>query len=210
MQQTKEKEEVQTDLGQQPRGLVLCNIGSGKGKTTASIGTAIRASGAGLNVCIIQFVKARETLDGEVKQPGEWSLSNEIKLLRNSTLDEKCGRIDCFQVGRGFVGILGDEKKMSDHVKAAHDGLILAHDMMHSGCYQLVVLDEIITAVELKLITEAAVARLIKNKPSMLHLFINGHKPFKKILDLCDTVTHMKVIKHAYYDGILAQKGIDF
>lgn len=199
-----------TNLLHDPHGIVLCNIGSGKGKTTASIGTAVRASGAGMNVCIIQFVKARPTIEGERKQPGEWSISNEIKMLQNSTFGDHCGRIDCFQVGRGFVGILGDEKRFSEHVKAAHDGLILARDMINSGIYQLVVLDEIISAVELDLLTEASVARLIRQKPPALHLILTGHKTYPKIIELCDTVTHMKVIKHAYYNGILAQKGIDF
>lgn len=199
-----------TQQTNQPHGLVLCNIGSGKGKTTAAIGTAVRASGAGMNVCIIQFVKARPSSDGQQKKSGEWSLSNEIRMLQNSTFGPNCGRIDCFQVGRGFVRILGDDKKFSDHVAAAHDGLILARDMMNSGLYQLVVLDEIISAVELNLITEAAVARLIRQKPKEQHLIINGHKTYPKIIELCDTVTNMKVIKHAYYNGVLAQKGIDF
>lgn len=192
------------------KGLTICNIGNGKGKTTAAMGTAIRASGAKLNVCIIQFVKARPKPAGEQKQSGEWSLPNEIRMLQSSTLGSCCGRIDCFQMGRGFVKIFGDNKKLTDHINAAQDGLILARDMMHSGIYQLVVLDEIISAVELKLLTVAAVVQLIRQKPQDLHLIINGHKAYQKIIELCDTVTDMKVIKHAYYNGILAQKGIDF
>ena len=191
------------------KGLVLCFVGNGKGKTTAAIGTAVRAAGVGMNVCVVQFVKAREPGQGEEKQPGEWSVSGEIKYFRGVS-PHGVGEIDSVQVGRGFVGILGDNKERGEHVKAAIDGLNQTRELMLSEKYGLLVLDEILTAVDLKLLEERDIIELIGQKPELVHLVLTGHKHYKKITEVSDTVTEMKVVKHAYYSGIQAQKGVDF
>ncbi len=192
------------------KGLVICHIGRGKGKTTAAIGIAIRASGAGLNVAILQFVKAKKRPQGEKREPGEWPVSSEITFFESITIPKTLGRIDTEQLGAGFVGILGDQKDRSVHIKAALQGLGLARSILHSGKYELVILDELMSALDLKLIEIQDVISLIQQKPEHVHVVITGHKAYKKISDVCDTVTEMKMLKHAYYQGVLAQKGIDF
>ncbi len=191
------------------KGLVICNIGDGKGKTTAAMGTAVRASGAGLNVYILQFVKAKKKSESE-RQPGEWPVSNEVNFFENVKIGSDLGKIVCEQVGEGFVGILGDKKERDIHIREALQGLELAQKVISSNEYQLVILDEIMSALDLELLTEDDIINLIKNKPADLHLMLTGHKKYPKIFKLCDTVTEMKMLKHQYYEGVQVQKGIDF
>ncbi len=192
------------------KGLVISYIGDGKGKTTAAMGVAVRASGAGMDVYILQFVKARAPKDGEHREGGEWPLSSEIDFFNNTDYKRPIGTILTEQVGLGFVGILGDQKEKAVHIKEALNGLGRAREIMHSGKYKVVILDELISALELKLIEERDILELINSKPEMLHLVITGHNKYPKIIKACDLVTEMRMIKHPYYEGILAQRGIDY
>ncbi len=192
------------------KGLTVCYIGDGKGKTSAAMGVAARAAGAGMNVFILQFVKAARPKDGERLQSGEWPVSNEINFFENVSYRGGLGTIETEQAGKGFVGILGDRKEKEEHVREALRGLELARQKILSGKYQLVVFDEIISALELQLLEEADILDLIKNKPEMMHMVLTGHTKFPKIVKACDLVTEMKMIKHPYYEGVMAQRGIDF
>lgn len=192
------------------KGLVMANVGEGKGKTTAAVGTAVRASGAGLSVFILQFVKARKPKDGEHLQPGEWPLSSEINFFEKVSLPRGLGKIVTEQVGAGFVGILGDKKQKEEHTREALRGLELAHQMIVSGEYDVIILDEILSALDLGLLQEGDIIDLIQKKPTMLHLVLTGHKKYPKIFKHCDVVTDMKMVKHPYYEGVLAQVGIDY
>lgn len=200
---------VTTEKKFEPKGLVVCNIGKGKGKTTASIGIACRASGTGLNVYILQFVKAGEKTTGN-RKVGEWPIASEINFFRNIKIPKTMGRIDTEVCGLGFVGILGDQKAKAEHIKAALDGLNKAREILVSGKYEVIILDEILSAIEVGLLKEEDVVDLIKIKPELVHLVITGHDRFPKIMKMCDTVTDMKMVKHGYYKGIFAQKGVDF
>jgi cob(I)alamin adenosyltransferase len=193
----------------EPKGLVICYIGSGKGKTTAAMGMAVRAAGDGKNVFILQFVKAAGKSEASKKE-GEWPVSSEITFFNSISYPSKIGRIDNEQVGLGFVGILGDKKEKDIHMRAALKGIERARELMAGGEYQLIVLDEIISALEVGLIEERDILDLIDIKPKMTHLVITGHNKYPKILKCCDLVTEMKMIQHPYYKGILAQKGIDY
>lgn len=198
-----------TEFSAEPKGLVIAYIGAGKGKTTAAMGMAVRAAGAGMDVFILQFVKAKKETGGR-KEKGEWPLSSEIEFFNAVSYSGNVGRIENQQMGLGFVGILGDEKARQEHVREALQGLERAHEVILSGKYQVVILDELISALEVKLIEERDVVDLIKLKPKHLHLVLTGHNKYPKILALCDLVTEMKMIKHPYYKGILAQRGIDY
>lgn len=201
------------------KGLIICYIGAGKGKTTAAVGLAVRAAGAGMNVFILQFIKAYKDIDSR-KEEGEWPLSNEIEFfnaigsyhpLTPSYLKRgKIGKIETETIGSGFVGILGDRKQRDEHVRQALQGLERAREVMLSGDYQLLILDEIVSALELNLIEERDILELISLKPKDLHLVLTGHNKYPNILKVCDLVTEMKMIKHPYYKGILAQEGIDY
>ncbi len=227
----------------EPKGLVICYLGAGKGKTTAAMGMAIRAAGAGMNVFILQFVKAAGKSsdfakassdlrsEEDRKKDGEWPVSSEIEFLnhihryldynldaRNLSLTlsskgegtYKVGAIENEQLGLGFVGILGDKKEKAIHIKAALDGLERAREIITSGKYQVIRLDEIISALESKLIEERDIVDLIKLKGPLQHLVLTGHNKYPSILKECDLVTEMKMVKHPYYKGILAQRGIDY
>lgn len=206
---TKKKLKVPTKFSDEPKGLVICYIGAGKGKTTAAMGMAVRAAGDGKNVCILQFVKAKGAKASDIKE-GEWPVSSEINFFNNAKTGNGIGKIDNEQLGLGFVGILGDKKEKDIHIKVALDGLNRAREILVSNKYELIILDEIISALEVGLITEQDILDIIKIKPPLTHLVITGHNQFPKILEQCDLVTEMKMIQHPYYKGILAQRGIDY
>lgn len=192
-----------------PKGLNIYYYGKGKGKTTAVIGLAARAAGASMNVFILQFVKARAPKKGQHLASGEWPVSNEF-LYFNSKQAKNIGQIKSSQAGLGFVGILGDKKQRIKHIQAAKQGLKEAEKIFKSKKYQLVILDELVTALELKLLTEKEVVALISKKPKELHLAYTGHDPYKRLIKLSDLVSEIKMIKHPYYQGIMAIRGIDF
>ena len=193
------------------RGLNIFYYGKGKGKTTAAMGLAARAAGAGMNVFILQFVKARKPKNGARLQSGEWPISSEILFFDAAAKSAKgVGKITSEQVGIGFVGILGDKKQRAEHIKQAKKGLALAKKIIKSDKFDLVVLDELVSALELNLISESDIVNLIKNKPKHLYLAYTGHDKFEKILAASDLASEINMIKHPYYKGILAQRGIDF
>ncbi len=173
------------------KGLIIYYYGNGKGKTTAAVGVAVRAVGWGWNVLFMQFFKSETWPSGERKS------------LKKLGIDVKV-------LGEGFVGILGDKKPRHQHVLAAQRALKVAKQVVSSGKYQLVILDEIISCLEVGLLHEEDVVRLLKQKANETHVVLTGHKKYAKIASLADTVTEMRKVKHPYYKGFLAQKGIDF
>jgi cob(I)alamin adenosyltransferase len=211
---------MKTNTSKIKQGLVICYIGNGKGKTTAAMGLAARASGAGLNVFILQFVKAQKPKNSERLKPGEWPVSSEVAFLDSRLRGndggssgndaKKIGRVICEQVGAGFVGILGDQKERSAHEREALKGLEMAREGIQSGEYQVVILDEILSAVDLKLLSQDDVIHLLETKPDKVHVVMTGHKKYPKIFKYCDTVTEMKMVKHVYYEGGVAVRGLDF
>ena len=209
MKTKKQKIKIPEKFSDEPKGLVICYLGAGKGKTTAAIGMAIRAAGAGVNVYILQFVKAKGASSDNTKD-GEWPVSSEIDFLNNISYPSKVGSIENEQLGLGFVGILGDKKEREAHIRQALKGLECARESIVSGEYQVVILDEIISALESKLIEERDILDLIKLKGPLQYLVLTGHNKYPSILKQCDLVTEMKMVKHPYYKGILAQRGIDY
>src|SRR3989338_5581214 len=173
------------------KGLTIIYIGYGKGKTSAAAGLAVRAAGTGFKVLYLQFVK------------GDWP-SGEREVLA------KLPNVEVKLMGRGFVGILGDRKPIEEHIKAAKNAMAESIRALKSKRFHLVILDEAISAIESKLLTVDDVAKIIKSKPKETHLCLTGHKQIKKLVDMADLVTEMKMIKHPYYQGILAQRGIDY
>ncbi len=205
----KQKIKMPEKFSDEPKGLVICYIGAGKGKTTAAMGMAIRAAGAGMDVFVLQFVKAKAASD-EQKKDGEWPVSCEIDFLNNVSTHGNIGKIENEQVGLGFVGILGDKKEKDIHIRQALHGLERAREIITSGEYDVVVLDEIISALEVGIIEERDILDLLKLKAPLQHIIITGHNKYPAIMKECDLITEMSMIKHPYYKGILAQRGIDY
>lgn len=173
------------------KGLTIIYIGDGKGKTSAAVGLAVRAAGYGYKVLFLQFVK------------GSWK-SGETEILN------RLPNVEVKVMGLGFVGILGDKRKLQEHRLAAKKAYNFARRALKSGKYFLVILDEAISAIETNLITADDLLKLIREKNEATHLCMTGHKRIKKLIEAADLVTEMKMLKHPYYKGILAQKGIDF
>jgi cob(I)alamin adenosyltransferase len=177
------------------RGLILINTGPGKGKTTAALGTAFRAAGNGMRVLVLQFLK------------GSWHYGE---------LDsaEAITHADGFtyvmrQMGRGFVKVGGAETDPEDlaMVEAAWDAS--AKEIL-SGDWDLIVLDEINYAIGYKMLDPEKVADVLRRRPEMLHVILTGRNAHPSLVELADTVTEMREVKHAYQKGILAQRGIEF
>src|SRR3990167_3142719 len=132
--------------GVMKNGLTIIYIGNGKGKTSAAAGLAIRAAGTGLRVLYLQFIK------------GDWP-SGEREIL------SKLKNVEVKLMGRGFVGILGDRKPIAEHIKAAKLAMKESIKALKSRKYDLVILDEAISAIESNLLTVDDVAKIIKSKP---------------------------------------------
>ncbi len=178
------------------RGLTVAYVGNGKGKTTAAVGLAARAAGYGWPVLFFQFYKSEQ-----------WPSGERVTL-------KKLG-VDVRVRGEGFVGILGDRKPLAVHKTAAVKALNEAKNLMLSGRYRLVVLDEAISCLEQQLFPVNALVKLLDERgknahAKKVHLVMTGHDRYPAILKRCDLVTEMKMVKHPYYRGIIAAKGIDF
>jgi cob(I)alamin adenosyltransferase len=176
---------------QSSRGLVLVLTGNGKGKTTAALGTALRAAGYGHKVAIIQFIK------------GTWHYG-EIDALK------RIPQIELHRTGAGFYKIMGDDLPEHVHRKAARDGLELAREKLRSGRYRLVILDEINNAIHTGLLATEDLLQLLDEKPEQVDLVITGRDAPAEVVERADLVTEMKEIKHPFQQGILARKGIDY
>ena len=169
----------------------MVHTGDGKGKTTAALGLALRAFGAGLKVLILQFIKGGQTY-GELEA---------IKIL-----SENSPRIKILQGGKGFTS----QGEISEHKKVAEETFELARKEIFSGDWDLIILDEINYAVKFNLISETEMLELVKSKPKNLHLLLTGRDAPENLIELADLVTEMKLVKHPFQAGIKAQRGIEF
>jgi len=175
------------------RGLTLVYTGDGKGKTTASLGLALRGVGRGLKVKIYQFIKSPERTYGE-----------QLAL-------RKLG-VEMVQLGIGFTWT----KTPEEHREALRKAWPIAKEAVMSGEYDLVVLDELNNALAIDkfpiedVLPLDEVIDLLKNKPSHVHLVMTGRNAKKEITDLADLVSIIEPEKHYYNEGIQAVKGIEF
>ena len=173
-------------------GIVIVYTGSGKGKTTASLGVALRAIGHGLRVCMVQFIK------------GEWHYGelNSIKKLEPD--------FELIVAGKGFIGIIDDDHAFEEHVRAAKTALDIVEQKISLGTFDIIILDEINYAVHLGVLQLADVMKILQNRPKHLSLILTGNHACEEIITLADLVTEMREIKHPYKKGIKAKMGIDF
>lgn len=179
--------------------MIIVNTGNGKGKTTAALGAAMRAVGEGKRVLMIQFIK------------GPWE-SGEHMFADKFQIPSASWRTN-FQIkrmGRGFVGILGDKLPISEHQKAAEDGLALAKKEVGSGNWDLIILDEINNALELKLLKLKDVMDFVERFPKEKHLILTGRDAPSELIERADIVTEMREIKHIFTEGVKAKRGIEY
>jgi cob(I)alamin adenosyltransferase len=176
------------------RGITLVFTGNGKGKSTAAMGLALRAAGNRMPVRVIQFIK------------GSW------KTGERTAFTELVPQVEIAAEGRGFtIESLRDQRISDDeHVQAGRNAWHLAHEAVHSGRYQVVVLDEILGSITAGLVPLTEVVELITSKPRELHLVLTGRNAPQEVIDAADCVTEMREVKHHYRDGVPAQRGIEF
>ncbi len=172
------------------RGLVIVFTGDGKGKTCAALGQAVRAVGRGLRVLVVQFLKARAS--GEHKAARRLAPDLEIRVM-----------------GRGFVPP-PEDPAFEEHRAAAREALQYARQMLRSGQRDMVVADEILTAVGLKVLAEEDVLALLDARPRGVHLVLTGRGATERLVARADLVTEMRALKHPHDSGAAAEPGIEF
>ncbi len=171
------------------KGLILIYTGDGKGKTTAALGAALRASGRGMKTLVIQFLKEKGTsAEQDISPP----LSENI-------------RIHAF--GKGFIH---DGDDMGPHREGAEAGWRFLEEEVQKGQCDIVILDEIASALNFRLLSMDKVIDFLRNKQKTLHVILTGRNMPEALVELADTVTEMKEIKHAYGQGINATPGLDY
>ena len=179
---------METNLSDMERGTVQLYTGDGKGKTTASLGAALRAAGHGKRVLVIQFMKGR--LYGELAAVDGIEGFTIEQYGRDEFVDpENPEQVDIDLAGKGWkraVEASGDDK------------------------LDLLVLDEINVAVSFGLIELDRVVEFVKNRPERLELILTGRYAPDELIDLADTVTEMREIKHHYQKGVEARKGVEY
>jgi len=188
-------------MGRLRRGLVQVYTGEGKGKTTAALGLAMRAVGHGLRVCFIQFLKGDWDL-GERKAAARLSPELEIHAFAapqwgdrsQATKDTPWWQLPPSQEDR----------------RQAQEGMLFARRAVSGAGYDVVVLDEIIAALNLQLVSLEEVMSLICAKPTGVELVLTGREAPDEIIKAADLVTEMEAVKHPYQRGMKARKGIEY
>jgi cob(I)alamin adenosyltransferase len=168
--------------------LVLIATGDGKGKTTAAMGTALRALSRDWKVCVVQFLKS-----------GKWK-SGEARMLSDLGAE-------WHTMGDGFTWEVDDLERSADMARSAW---AVAKEAIASGRYQLVVLDEITYPINWGWLSPADVTTSIASRPAKVNIFVTGRDAPAPLVEIADTVTDMQNVKHAYEAGIREAKGIDF
>lgn len=171
------------------KGYVQVYTGNGKGKTTAALGLALRAAGYGYRTYIGQFLKGHPY--GELEA---------VKKLGGMIIIEQFGR-------KGFIHVT--ENPDEEDIQRAHFGLKRTLEVMLSGKFQIIVLDEINVALYFGLLSEKEVLDFIAKKPEPVELILTGRYAPASIIRRADLVTEMKEKKHYYQKGVRARKGIE-
>lgn len=168
------------------KGFVQIYTGNGKGKTTAALGLALRASGAGLKVYFGQFAKG-------------------LKCSEHKAL-AKFANIKVKQFGRScFIGRKPDEKDM----EFAKKGFGEISEAIASRYYDIVILDEIMTAIKYGLVPLEDVLGIIRSKPASVEIVLTGRNADPRLIEAADLVTEMKEVRHYYKQGVMARVGIE-
>lgn len=168
--------------------LVVVNTGDGKGKTTAAMGTVLRSLARGWPVCVVQFVKSGKWHSGEVKVLSDLGVAWHV-------------------VGDGFSW---DSPDLERSAGLARDGWQVAKAAITSDEYRLVLLDEITYPINWRWIDEADVVATIVARPPKVNVILTGRDAPEPLVEIADTVSEVRKIKHAYDAGIRIAKGIDY
>lgn len=169
------------------KGYVQVYTGDGKGKTTAALGLALRASGHGLRTYVGQFMKGQEY--------------GELEALRDHPhiTIEQYGDVRCIR----------REEVTPEHIVQARRGLERAREAMLSGQYDVVVLDEVNVTIWFGLLTVEEVLALLDQRPERVEMILTGRRAPQELIDQADLVTEMLEVKHYYQQGVMARRGVE-
>ena len=185
-------------------GMVQVYTGAGKGKTTASLGLAMRALGHGFDVCMIQFLKGGTYL-------GEIESAKKFKNFKLKQFGIDCPWAEQLKDGKKICGscrycfsVLKEDQKLG------REALEAAKEAVSSGKHDLVILDEINVAMNIGLVDTQEIIKMLKNKAKETEVVLTGRNAPKEIIDFADLVTEMKLIKHPMLNGHPSRMGIEF
>jgi len=173
---------------QEDKGVIVITTGNGKGKSSSGFGMVARSLGHGMKVGIVQFIK------------GAMSTGEETFFRRFP--DE----LDYFVMGEGFTWETQDRERDIEAVNKAWEK---ACEFLSNEDYDFVLLDELNIAIKNGYLAVEDVIKVLEQKPPMQHVVITGRGAKQKLIELADTVTEMNVVKHAFKNGIRAQKGVE-
>ncbi len=168
--------------------LVVINTGDGKGKSSAAFGVMVRAIARGWKVAVVQFIKS-----------GDWKVG-----------EEKLGRelgVDWYSFGEGFTWDSDDLTADRAHAAA---GWAQAVELMNAGEHDLVIFDELTYLPSFGWLDATVIADAVRSRPEHVNVVITGRDASDELIEVADTVTEMREIKHAYRQGIRAKRGIDY
>lgn len=171
------------------KGLLIVHTGTGKGKTTAALGMAVRALGHGMKVGMIQFIK------GAIAT-GEQAFAR-----------THAGQLDLLTLGEGYTW---DTQNRARDMEVARRGWERGRAMMADPAYDIVIFDELNVVLKYAYLPLDEVLEALRSKREELHVVVTGRHAPPELVELADLVTEMKVLKHPYAAGIKAQKGIEF
>lgn len=187
MQKHKEVVDAGISRADEDRGVVVINTGNGKGKSSSGFGMVARALGHGMRVAVVQFIKGSDS-------------TGEERFFRQFE------GVEYHVMGEGFTWETQDRER---DIAAAQEAWQKACEFLNDETFEVVMLDELNIALKLKyLAVEDVVAQLAK-RPHMQHVVITGRAAPQALIDVADTVTEMREVKHAYKSGVRAQKGIE-
>jgi cob(I)alamin adenosyltransferase len=170
-------------------GLIMVNTGNGKGKTTAALGTALRAVGCEFKVFMVQFIKGSWDY-GELHAVGRLAPYFEIRPM-----------------GEGFTWETKDKKRDTE---VAGKAWAFCKELIQRNEHDLLIFDEINNAMDYGYIDVKDVVETLKKKPPEMHVILTGRNAPQEIIDIAHLVTEMREVKHPFHQGIYAQKGIEF
>ena len=176
------------DQARTAKSLIVVNTGDGKGKSTAAFGIVMRAVARDWRVAVVQFLKS-----------GEWHVGEE-------EVAQRLG-VDWWVLGEGFTW---DSNDLSRDEAVARAAWAHAKETIASGEYRLVVLDEVTYPINWGWIDLGDVVTTLRSRPERVNVIATGRDAPEGLVDVADTVTEMRKVKHAYDRGILAKKGIDY
>jgi cob(I)alamin adenosyltransferase len=170
------------------RSLVVVNTGDGKGKSTAAFGIVLRATAREWPVAVVQFLKS-----------GKWQVGEE-KACRELG-------VDWWSIGDGFTW---DSEDLTEDEAVAAAAWSHTRSLIEDGGHRLVVLDEITYPINWGWVDVAEVVEVLRRRPDDVNVIVTGRDAPQAIVDLADTVTEMRKVKHAYDSGVMARRGIDY